>query len=66
MKDEVFTTGVENNSILYSFEANINGQYHVIFRGEGEDPALDELQKFLWSLTGLGENKIVHRSQRIE
>ena len=47
-------------------EANINGHYHVIFRGEGEDPALDELQKFLWSLTGLGENKIVHRKQRIE
>lgn len=48
------------------FESNIDGQYHVIFRGEGEDPALDELQKFLWSLTGLGENKIVHKRQRIE
>lgn len=47
-------------------EANIDGQYHVIFRGEGEDPALDELQKFLWSLTRLGENKIVHKRQRIE
>lgn len=66
VKDEVFTTGVENNSILYSFEYSINGQYHVIFRGEGEDPALDELQKFLWSLTRLGENKIVHKRQRIE
>lgn len=47
-------------------EANVDGQYHVIFRGEGEDPALDELRKFLWSLTGLGENKIVHKRQRIE
>lgn len=53
-------------SINYILEANVDGQYHVIFRGEGEDPALDELQKFLWSLTGLGENKIVHKRQRIE
>lgn len=51
---------------LNILEANVDGQYHVIFRGEGEDPALDELQKFLWSLTGLGENKIVHKKQRIE
>lgn len=66
LKDEVFSAGAENNSIIYSFEANIDGHYHVIFRGEGEDPALDELQRFLWSLTGLGENKIVHRRMRIE
>lgn len=56
----------DNINVTSSFEANIDGQYHVIFRGEGEDPALDELQKFLWSLTGLGENKIVHKKQRIE
>ena len=53
-------------NINYILEANVNGQYHVIFRGEGEDPALDVLQKFLWNLTGLGENKIVHKRQRIE
>ncbi len=47
-------------------EANVNGQYHVIFRGEGEDEGMEELREFLWSLTGLGENKIVHRRQRIE
>ena len=52
--------------INYILEANVKGKYHVIFRGEGEDPALDELQRFLWDLTGLGENKIVHRRQRIE
>lgn len=56
----------DNGGKSIIFEANVNGQYHVIFRGEGEDPALDELQKFLWSLTGLGENKIVHKRQRIE
>lgn len=61
-KDSVLGSG-ETSSIL---EANINGQYHVIFRGEGEDPALDELQKFLWSLTGLGENKIIHKRLKIE
>ena len=51
---------------LSLLEANVKGKYHVIFRGEGEDPTLDELQRFLWNLTGLGENKIVHRRQRIE
>lgn len=56
----------DNGGNSYILEANIDGNYHVIFRGEGEDPALDELQKFLWSLTGLGENKIVHKRQRIE
>lgn len=47
-------------------EANINGKYHVIFRGDGEDEGMDELRRFLWDLTGLGENKIVHKRQRIE
>lgn len=47
-------------------EANINGKYHVIFRGEGEDEGMEELREFLWGLTGLGENKIVHKRQRIE
>ncbi len=52
-----------SNNIL---EANINGKYHVIFRGDGEDEGLEELREFLWKLTGLGENKIVHKRQRIE
>lgn len=47
-------------------EANIDGKYHVIFRGEGEDEGMEELREFLWGLTGLGENKIVHKRQRIE
>lgn len=47
-------------------EANINGKYHVIFRGDGEDEGMEELREFLWGLTGLGENKIVHKRQRIE
>ena len=47
-------------------EANIDGQYHVIFRGDGEDEGMEELREFLWGLTGLGENKIVHKRQRIE
>lgn len=46
-------------------EANIDGQYHVIFRGD-EDERMEELRRFLWDLTGLGENKIVHKRQRIE
>ncbi len=53
-------------SYLNILEANINGQYHVIFRGDGEDEGMEELREFLWGLTGLGENKIVHRRQRIE
>ena len=56
----------DNGGTNCILEANVKGKYHVIFRGEGEDPNLDELQRFLWSLTGLGENKIVHRRQRIE
>ena len=48
------------------FEMYSNGQYHVIFRGDGEDEGMEELREFLWKLTGLGENKIVHRRQRIE
>ncbi len=54
---------VKKTNIL---EANIDGQYHVIFRGEGEDEGMEKLRRFLWDLTGLGENKIVHRRQRIE
>ena len=60
-KDGSFDKGSTN-----IFEANIDGQYHVIFRGEGEDEGMEELREFLWGLTGLGENKIVHRRQRIE
>lgn len=52
-----------SNNIL---ESNLNGQYHVIFRGDGEDEGMEELREFLWGLTGLGENKIVHKRQRIE
>ena len=52
-----------SNNIL---ESNLNSQYHVIFRGDGEDEGMEELREFLWGLTGLGENKIVHRRQRIE
>lgn len=47
-------------------EANIDGKYHVLFRDDGEEEGMDELREFLWGLTGLGENKIVHRRQRIE
>lgn len=47
-------------------ETNIDGKYHVIFRGEGEDEGMEDLREFLWGLTGLGENKIVHRRQRID
>ena len=53
-------------SYLNILEANIEGKYHVIFRGDGEDAGMEELREFLWGLTGLGENKIVHRRQRIE
>lgn len=60
-KDGSFDKG--STSIL---EANIEGKYHVIFRGEGEDEGMEELREFLWGLTGLGENKIVHKRQRIE
>ena len=62
----------ENPNELYKtrktniLEANINNQYHVIFRGENEDEGMEELRRFLWNLTGLGENKIVHRRQKIE
>ncbi|MBQ8959280.1 MAG: hypothetical protein IJ057_12430 [Bacteroidales bacterium] len=62
----------ENPNDLYKtkktniLEANIDGKYHVIFRGEGEDEGMEELREFLWGLTGLGENKIVHRRLRIE
>lgn len=62
----------ENPNDLYKtkktniLEANIEGKYHVIFRGDGEDEGMDELRRFLWDLTGLGENKIVHKRQRIE
>ncbi len=62
----------ENPNDLYKtkktniLEANIDGKYHVIFRGEGEDEGMEELREFLWELTGLGENKIVHKRQRIE
>ncbi len=48
------------------FEMYSNNQYHVIFRGDGEDEGMEELRRFLWDLTGLGENKIVHKRQRIE
>ena len=66
LRDTTFTTNVEGHSVFNSIEANINGKYHVIFRGEGEDEGMEELREFLWGLTGLGENKIVHRRQRIE
>ena len=52
--------------VTYIIEALVNGQYHVMFRGAGEDEALDGLQEFLWELTGLGKNKIIHFRQRIE
>ncbi|MBR7024083.1 MAG: hypothetical protein IKI09_11555 [Bacteroidales bacterium] len=72
------TTGFYNKTTIWEdedlfdysnmliLEANIDGQYHVIFRGDGEDEGMEELREFLWGLTGLGENKIVHRRQRIE
>ncbi len=66
LKDKVFTTDIENHSIFYSLEANIGGKYHVIFRGDGENEGMEELREFLWSLTRLGGNKIVHKRQRIE
>lgn len=66
LRDKTFTRDVENHSVFYSLESNINGQYHIIFRGDGEDEGMEELREFLWALTGLGENKIVHRRQRIE
>lgn len=66
LRDTTFTTNVEGHSVFNSLEANINGKYHVIFRGDGEDEGMEELREFLWGLTGLGENKIVHKRQRIE
>lgn len=56
----------DNGGNSYILEANIDGKYHVIFRGDGEDEGMEELRRFLWNLTGLGENKIVHKRQRIE
>lgn len=58
--------GEKDDSETRIFEICKNGQYHVVYRYKGEDTDMDELQKFLWNLTGLGENKIVHRRQRIE
>ena len=66
LRDKVFTQDIDNHTVFNAIEANIDGKYHVIFRGEGEDEGMEELREFLWSLTGLGENKIVHRRQRIE
>lgn len=48
------------------FEANVNGQYHIVFRSEGEDEDLDKLQKFLWELSCLGENKILCKKQKLK
>ena len=53
--------GWQNSSVTMILEISNNSKYHVIFRGEGEDEGLEELQRFLWVLTGLGENKIVHK-----
>lgn len=66
LRDKTLTRDIENHSVFYSLEANVNGKYHVIFRSEGEDEGVEELRRFLWDLTGLGENKIVHKRQRIE
>lgn len=66
LRNKTITTDVENHSVFNALEANIDGKYRVIFRGEGEDEDMEELRRFLWDLTGLGENKIVHKRQRIE
>lgn len=47
-------------------EGIVNGRYHVIFRDAKRDIGMMKIREFLWSLTGLGENKIVHKRQRIE
>lgn len=67
-KAPTFTGNEKLNDVYYCLETKVNGRYHVIFRGEGEDAKLDDLQQFLWNLIGLGNNKRVHnqRWQRIE
>ena len=65
-RNKTFTTDAESHSVFSALEANVNGKYHVIFRAEGEDEGMEELRRFLWNLTGFGENKIVHKRQRIE
>ena len=52
--------GWQNSSVTMILEISNNSKYHVIFRGNGEDEGMEELRHFLWNLTGLGENKIVH------
>lgn len=66
LRGDTFTSDIEKHSVFYALEASINGQYHVMFRGDGEDEGMEELRRFLWDLSGLGENKIVHKRQRIE
>lgn len=67
-KAPTFTGNERLNDVYFCLETKVNGRYHVIFRGEGEDVKLDDLQQFLWNLIGLGNNKRVHnqRWQRIE
>ncbi len=47
-------------------EGIFNGRYHVIYRDAKRDKGMMKIRKFLWDLTGFGENKIVHKRQRIE
>ncbi len=47
-------------------EGIYNDRYHVVYRDSKRDKGMMKIREFLWSLTGLGENKIVHKRQRIE
>lgn len=57
---------LDGGGLSYILEICKEGQYYVVFRGTGEDQSMEVLQQFLWKLSGLKENKIVHRKLHIE
>lgn len=57
---------LDGGGLSYILETCKDGQYYVVFRGLDEDQSVEELQQFLWKLSGLKENKIVHRKLHIE
>lgn len=49
----------------YILESYVDNRYHVIFRETALDSSIDNLQKYLWKLTGLKKNKSKKKSCKL-